>query len=231
LSGSEGEKRVSHKKTSTHHKSEHNSDVGHARRSEISSEDQADKKPAEETAAEKLEGAGQPAEELKAKLEQTEKEKQDLYDRLLRTTADFDNFRKRVSREKDELIRYGNEKLARELLPVIDNFERALQQAENSTDNKALREGIEMILKQFIAVLEKFGVKDFTSVGQPFDPNKHEAMVHQESSEHEENSVLSEFQKGYYLHDKLLRPALVAVAKKPAEISEAGAPSPDETLH
>ena len=222
---------MSHKKTSTHHKSEHNSDVGHAHRIEISAEEQADKKTAGETAAEKLEGAGQPAEELKAKLEQTEKEKHDLYDRLLRTTADFDNFRKRVSREKDELIRYGNEKLARELLPVIDNFERALQQAENSTDNKALREGIEMILKQFIAVLEKFGVKDFTSVGQPFDPNKHEAMVHQESSEHEENSVLSEFQKGYYLHDKLLRPALVAVAKKPAEISEAGAPSPDEMLH
>ena len=222
---------MSHKKTSTHHKSEQNSDVGQARRSEISSEDQADNKPAGENTAEKLEGAGQPAEELKAKLEQTEKEKQDLYDRLLRTTADFDNFRKRVSREKDELIRYGNEKIARELLPVIDNFERALQQAENSTDNKALREGIEMILKQFIAVLEKFGVKDFTSVGQQFDPNKHEAMVHQESSEHEENSVLSEFQKGYYLHDKLLRPSLVAVAKKPAEISEAGAPSPDETLH
>ena len=87
-----------------------------------------------------------------------EKEKQELYERLLRTTADFDNFRKRVSREKDDLIRYGNEKLARELLPVIDNFERALEQAENSSDNKALREGIEMILKQFIAVLEKFGV-------------------------------------------------------------------------
>jgi molecular chaperone GrpE len=220
LSGSEGEKRVSHKKTSTHHKSEHTSDVSHARRIEIASEEQADNKPAAENAAEKLEGSGKTGEDIKSLLEQTEKEKQDLYDRLLRSTADFDNFRKRVSREKDELIRYGNEKLARELLPVVDNFERALQQAENSPDNKALREGIEMILKQFITVLDKFGVKYFTSVGQPFDPNKHEAMVHQESSEHEENAVMSEFQKGYYLHDKLLRPAMVVVAKKPAENSE-----------
>jgi molecular chaperone GrpE len=231
LSGSEGEKRVSHKKTSTHHKSEHNTDTGHARRIEISSEEQADNKPAAENTAEKVEGAGLPADDLKSRLEQIEKEKQDLYDRVLRTTADFDNFRKRVSREKDELIRYGNEKLARELLPVIDNFERALGQAENSADNKALREGIEMILKQFIAVLEKFGVKYFTSVGQPFDPNKHEAMVHQESGEHEENAVISEFQKGYYLHEKLLRPSLVAVAKKPAEICEAEDSSPDVTIH
>jgi molecular chaperone GrpE len=231
LSGSEGEKRVSHKKTSTHHKSEHNTDTGHARRIEISSEEQADNKPAAENTAEKVEGAGLPADDLKSRLEQIEKEKQDLYDRVLRTTADFDNFRKRVSREKDELIRYGNEKLARELLPVIDNFERALGQAENSADNKALREGIEMILKQFIAVLEKFGVKYFTSVGQPFDPNKHEAMVHQESGEHEENAVISEFQKGYYLHEKLLRPSLVAVAKKPAEVSEAEESSSDVPLH
>ena len=231
MSGSKGEKRVSHKKTSTHHKSEHNSDAGHARRIEINSEEQADSKPATENTAEKLKEAGQSGEDINTRIEQTEKEKQDLYDRVLRTTADFDNFRKRVSKEKDDLIRYGNEKLARELLPVIDNFERALGQAEKSTDNKALREGIEMILKQFIAVLEKFGVKYFTSVGQPFDPNKHEAMVHQESSEHEENAVISEFQKGYYLHDKLLRPALVAVAKKPAEISEAEESSSDATLH
>jgi molecular chaperone GrpE len=231
LSGSEGEKRVSHKKTSTHHKSEHNSDTGHARRIEINSEEQADSKPAAENTAEKHKGTGLPAEDIESRLEQTEKAKQDLYDRLLRTTADFDNFRKRVSKEKDDLIRYGNEKLARELLPVIDNFERALQQAENSSDNKALREGIEMILKQFITVLEKFGVKYFTSVGQPFDPNKHEAIVHQESGEHEENAVISEFQKGYYLHDKLLRPSLVAVAKKPAEISEEEKASSDVTLN
>ena len=222
---------MSHKKTSTHNKSEHNSAAGHARRIEINSEEQADSKPAAENDAEKLAAAGLPAEDIESRLEQTEKEKQELYDRLLRSTADFDNFRKRVSKEKDDLIRYGNEKLARELLPVIDNFERALQQAENSPDNKALREGIEMILKQFITVLEKFGVKYFTSVGQPFDPNKHEAMVHQESGEHEENSVISEFQKGYYLHEKLLRPSLVAVAKKPAEISEAEDSSPDVTIH
>ena len=211
---------MSHKKTSTHHKSEHNNDTGHARRIDINAEEQPESKPAAENAAQKITAAGLPAENVESRLEQMEKEKQDLYDRLLRTTADFDNFRKRVSKEKDDLVRYGNEKIARELLPVIDNFERALEQAENSANNKALREGIEMILKQFITVLEKFGVKNFTAIGQPFDPNKHEAMVHQESSEHEENAVIAEFQKGYYLHDKLLRPAMVSVAKKPAEIAE-----------
>jgi molecular chaperone GrpE len=231
LSGNRGEKRVSHKKTSTHHKAEHNSDTGHARRIEIDSEEQANNTSATVNTAEKIEAAEQPAEDSASRLEQIEKEKQDLYDRLLRTTADFDNFRKRVSKEKDDLLRYGNEKIARELLPVIDNFERALEQAKNSADNKALREGIEMILKQLMTVLEKFGVKNFTAVGQPFDPNKHEAMLHQESSEHEENAVISEFQKGYYLHEKLLRPAMVSVAKKPAENTEGGDQSPDVTVH
>ena len=212
---------MTHKKSSTHHKEEHTTDIDQKSPKDLSSEKHADHKRAGEKTADMNAGAQEHAESLKTRLDQIEKEKQELYDRLLRTMADFDNHRKRVSKEKEDLLRYGNEKLCRELLPVIDNFERALEQAENSLDSQALREGIQMILKQFITVLEKFGVKHFTSVGHPFDPNKHEAMVHQESSEHEENSVISEFQKGYYLHDRLLRPALVAVAKKPAEIKQA----------
>ncbi len=168
--------------------------------------------------------------ELKAALEKKDVENKELYDRLLRSMADFDNHKKRVSKEKDDLIRYGNEKLVREFLPVIDNFERALGQAENAPASQALKEGIEMILKQFISVLEKFGVKSFSSIGQSFDPNKHEAMVQQESAEHENNTVISEFQKGYYLHDRLLRPALVAVAKSPS-VQEDSAALPDTTDH
>ncbi len=222
---------MTHKKASTHHKEEQTIDVSHKSPKDSSPEKQTEQKRAGETSADISAGAQEHPETLKARLDQIEKEKQELYDRLLRTMADFDNHRKRVSKEKEDLLRYGNEKLCRELLPVIDNFERALEQAENSPHNKALRDGIEMILKQFMTVLEKFGVKQFPSVGQPFDPNKHEAMVHQESNEHEENSVISEFQKGYVLHDRLLRPALVAVAKKPAEISQAEESAPDVTLH
>lgn len=222
---------MSHKKSSTHHKEEHTVDNDQKSLKDLSSEKHADHKRAGEKTADMNAGAQEHAESLKTQLDQIEKEKQELYDRLLRTMADFDNHRKRVSKEKEDLLRYGNEQLCRELLPVIDNFERALEQAENSPDSHALREGIQMILKQFITVLEKFGVKHFISVGHPFDPNKHEAMVHQESSEHEENSVISEFQKGYYLHDRLLRPALVAVAKKPAEIKQAEDIPADITLH
>ncbi len=222
---------MTHKKSSTHHKEEHTTDIDQKSPKDLSSEKHADHKRAGEKTADMNAGAQEHAESLKTQLDQIEKEKQELYDRLLRTMADFDNHRKRVSKEKEDLLRYGNEKLCRELLPVIDNFERALEQAENSPDSQALREGIQMILKQFITVLEKFGVKHFTSVGHQFDPNKHEAMVHQESSEHEENSVISEFQKGYYLHDRLLRPALVAVAKKPAEIKQAEDIPSDVTLH
>jgi molecular chaperone GrpE len=156
-------------------------------------------------------------EEGKAKLEDIEKEKQEIYEHLLRTTADFENHKKRVQREKEDLLRYGNQKFALEILPVIDNFERALQQAEGTSDKESMLQGIEMILKQLLQALEKFGIKGFSSIGEPFDPHKHEAMSHQESVKHEENTVISEFQKGYFLHDRLLRPALVVVSKRPTE--------------
>jgi molecular chaperone GrpE len=216
LSGSEGGTGVSHKKSTTHAKSndKHEISVPHTegRTDDVNiAGHTAEGNIPEPEAA----GAGT-AEDLKTALEKKDAECKDVYDRLLRTLADFDNYKKRVSKDKDDLIRYGNEKLVRELLPVIDNFERAIGQADNAPESKALKEGIEMILKQFLAVLEKYGVKYFPAVGQPFDPNKHEAMVQQESSEHEDNTVISEFQKGYHLHDRLLRPAMVVVAKSPA---------------
>jgi molecular chaperone GrpE len=218
---------VIHRKTTHHHKSDEK-DTGHAHKIEVIAEEK-------DCVAAPVAGAAEngdvlSAEELAAQLAEKEKERQELYDRLLRTMAEFDNYKKRVAKDKEDLTRYGNEKLVRELLPVIDNFERALEQAKNSPDQKALQEGVAMILRQLVTLLEKFGVKGFSSVGQPFDPNRHEAMTHQESAAHEENTVIAEFQKGYNLHDRLLRAAMVAVSKLPAAEESQESP-PEETAH
>ncbi len=152
-------------------------------------------------------------EELVGQIEKLEQENKELSDRLLRTMAEFDNYRKRVAREKDDLLKYGAEKMALDILPVADNFERALEQAKTAANAAAVVEGVEMIFKQFIATLEKFNIKPFDSIGQTFDPEKHEAMAHQENEEYAENTVIAEFQKGYFLNDKLLRPARVVVSR------------------
>jgi len=159
--------------------------------------------------------------ELLARIENAEKENQNLSDRLLRTLAEFDNYRKRVAREKEELIKYGIEKFALELLPILDNFERACEQIQKAKEIDKVVAGVEMILKQLRDTLEKFHVKPFASVGEPFDPEKHEAMAHQEHDTFAANTVTAEFQKGYYLSDKLLRPARVMVSK--------GTPGEDQT--
>ena len=151
--------------------------------------------------------------DLNKKLEEVEKEKNEFSDRLLRNMAEFDNYRKRVVREKEDLIKYGNEKFAFDILSVMDNFERSLEQARKSQEVEPVIEGIEMIRKQFVSALEKFNVKPFESVGEPFDPERHEAMAQQEHDEYEENTVIEEYQKGYHLNEKLLRPARVIVSK------------------
>ena len=159
-------------------------------------------------------------EALVEQIDKLEKENGDLSDRLLRTLAEFDNYRKRVAREKDDLLKYGAEKMALEMLSVADNFERALDQAKNAADAAALVQGVEMIFKQFLATLEKFNIKSFDSIGQTFDPEKHEAMARQDHPEYAENTVVAEFQKGYFLNDKLLRPARVVVSQGPAGDSD-----------
>ena len=156
-----------------------------------------------------------PEEELKALLAAKEAESAENYDRLLRTQAEFENYKKRIEREKADTIKFCNEEIIKELLPVIDNLEIALEHGVNSDNSKSLIEGIEMVLNQFLKSLEKFGVSCFSSVGEQFDPHCHEAMSQIESDKHEENTVVSEFQKGYYLNDRLLRPAKVMVAKLP----------------
>lgn len=137
----------------------------------------------------------------------------DTYDRLVRVTADFENFRKRTQKEKGELIRYGNENLLREILPVLDNFERAVEHAEKSSDVESIRTGVELILSQLKTVLERFGLTTQPSVGEPFDPLIHEAVNHVPSPDHPSNTVIEEHQKAYFFERRLLRPALVTVSK------------------
>lgn len=152
-------------------------------------------------------------EELIELLKQKDEEIARLNDKILRMAAEMDNTRKRLERERNEAIAYANEQILRELLPVIDNLERAISHANSETDSKTLLEGVEITLRSFLATLERFGCIPFESVGKPFDPSYHEAIMQQETDEHPENTVVQEYQKGYMLKDRLLRPAMVVVAR------------------
>jgi molecular chaperone GrpE len=127
----------------------------------------------------------------------------------------LENFKKRVAREKEEAIRYWNEALVKDLLPVLDNLERAVEHAELGGNGKPLLAGIELVLKGFLEVLEKHGVTQISAKGEPFNPQKHEAFAQVESTDHEPNTVVEELHKGYFMADRLLRPSLVSVAKLP----------------
>jgi molecular chaperone GrpE len=142
-------------------------------------------------------------------------EKEEYYDRLLRTQADFDNYRKRVQKEQSNLLRYGAENALLEILPVVDNFERALDSTRVHGDsNSNLREGVEMILGQFLEVFKKLGATPIETVGEIFDPNKHDALLRVHAPDVTEGTVVEEIRKGYYLHDKVLRPAQVTVSTR-----------------
>lgn len=149
---------------------------------------------------------------LEAELKEAKAQAEDYYNRLQRLQAEFDNFRKRTLKEKEELVKYASERVVAELLPVIDNFERALEAAKNSQDISSFAQGVEMIFRQLNNVLGKEGLAPIEAVGQAFDPNIHEAIMQVESEEHPANTVVEEVQKGYYLKDKVLRPSMVKVS-------------------
>ncbi len=151
-----------------------------------------------------------------------EEELKQLQDRVLRLAAEMENTRKRLEREKLDGINFANESLIRELLPVIDNLERALQHGEQDVEGRGLVDGVRLTLKGFTDVLGRFGCSSFEAVGKVFDPNYHEAVMQQESSEYPENTVVQELQKGYTLRDRLVRPALVIVSKAPQHPSSVG---------
>jgi len=158
------------------------------------------------------EGAGEAeASTGSAELEALRKQAEENYERYLRTQADFDNFRRRSRQEKEEFAKYASSKLVEQLLPVVDNFERALASA-GTGDIHSLLKGVEMIYRQLDQVLEQEGLKRMDSIGQPFNPDVHQAIQQVESAEHEEGTVVEEVQKGYIFKDKVLRPAMVKVS-------------------
>lgn len=174
----------------------------------------------QEQKAETMPGTGNPAEaeasikDLEAAVAAAKEEAAKNYDHYVRARADLENYRKRAQREKEDLARFANENLIREILPVLDNLERALDHAtSDDAEMKGLLEGVQMTVSQFQKALEKFGVTLVVSHGKPFDPAHHEAMGQIESTEHPSNMVAQELQKGYLLNDRLLRPALVMVTK------------------
>jgi molecular chaperone GrpE len=141
------------------------------------------------------------------------------WDRLVRTTADFDNFKKRAARERSEAAQYANVSLLQKLLPVLDNFEMALTAAQSAQGDKlaALQSGVAMIQQQLKSVLAENGLEEVDASGKPFDPVWHEAVSQQESGDVPEDHVVQQLRKGYKVRDRLLRAASVVVAKKPAE--------------
>lgn len=160
-----------------------------------------------------------------------EEERDEFQERMLRAAADLDNYRKRAEREKDELRKYGAKNLVDDLLQTIDNLERALEHAESSDESNII-EGVEMVLRQIHSTLNKHGIEQFDSEGEQFDPEHHEAIQQVETDDHESGEIIEEFQKGYTIHDRLLRPAMVSVAQKVEsesgeEASEASEPEPE----
>jgi molecular chaperone GrpE len=158
--------------------------------------------------------------ELEKALEEREAEAKANYDRFVRARADLENFKKRAVREREETVRYGIEGFVKSLLPVIDNLERAVEHAASGGNGQPLLEGVRLVLKSLLGILDQHGVRAISAQGQPFDPAVHEAMERVDTVEHEPNTVVREHQRGYRLHDRLIRPALVGVSKRPPDSQE-----------
>ncbi len=140
-----------------------------------------------------------------------------LNDKYLRLAAEFDNYKRRVQRDQQDTIRFANEKLFKDLLPTLDNLERALQSGREQGRIEGLLEGVDLTYKHFLDTLQKMGIKQVSSVGEVFDPAKHQAVGQVESTTIPENVIVDEYQKGYFVHDRILRPAMVTVAKAKTE--------------
>ena len=154
-------------------------------------------------------------EELRKTLEEKEESFKELNNRYLYLQADFENFKKIKAKEKQDLLKFGNEVLIKELIPVIDNLERAIDHANKTEGGKGIIEGIQITLNEFLKVLERSGIEGVEAVGRKFDPNLHEALFQEEREDVEPDIVISELQKGYVLNGRLLRPARVSVSKQP----------------
>jgi molecular chaperone GrpE len=187
----------------------------------LESSAEADEQPEVESALEPASEAGEgpgaaddtQTDDLQSQVDALTRDKAALYDQLLRRAAEFENFRRRIERERSDAYQRARVEVLVEFLPVVDNFERALSSLENSGgDAEALRHGVELIHKQFKDALTKFGLEPVQAIGQTFDPHLHEAVTIEPTDKHKENTVIEEFQRGYKIGDKLLRPAKVKVA-------------------
>jgi molecular chaperone GrpE len=153
-------------------------------------------------------------EDPESRLQAAQQQAQENYDRLLRVSAEFDNYKKRTAREMQDVIKYANEKIFKELLTVVDNLERAIEAAGiDRTDDDPLVKGIHLTLSEVLKILERHKVKPVKAMGEPFDPVYHQAMMQEEVEGQAPNTVVREMQKGYMIHDRLLRPAMVVVSK------------------
>jgi molecular chaperone GrpE len=179
---------------------------------------------------------GDPGGEPAGDAESLAAERDELKDRLLRVMAETENYKKRTEREKSEQLKRANESLLKDLLPVLDNLERALEHAiEDAGPGQAMTKGLELTYQELWKVLERHGVERVEALGQPFDPEVHEAMMQQEDPDHEPGTVIGEMQRGYLLSGRLLRPAMVVVSKAPGgaepESSEEGGEPVEVTVH
>lgn len=154
-------------------------------------------------------------ETLKGMIAEKDAEIKSLQDKMLYLQADFENFKKLKNKERIETLKYGNESLLKEFIPVVDNLEMAISHASGSEDCKGILEGVKLTLNEFMKVLEKAGVTRIEAAGKKFDPNLHEAFYQEEREDIEPDTVISEFQKGYMLNDRLIRPSRVILSKKP----------------
>lgn len=146
-------------------------------------------------------------------LEAIQAELAETKDKYLRLYAEFENYKKKVQKDREDLIKYSNESLLYELLPALDNLEMALRHSAEA-NSESLIKGVENTFREFVRILEKFGLKSIDALGKPFDPAYHHAMSQVEKDDVEDNTVVEEFRKGYLYNEKVLRPSLVAVSKK-----------------
>ena len=159
-------------------------------------------------------------EELKRSVEEKEEANKALQERMLYFQAEFENFKRLKNKEKQDILKYGNETLIKELLPVLDNLERALDHAAATDDYKSIHEGVKIIANEFLKVLERAGIERVEALGKKFDPNFHEAFLQEEMGDVEPDTVVTEMQKGYLLNGRLIRPSMVAISKKPESPQE-----------
>lgn len=152
-------------------------------------------------------------EKLVEELEKTKKEAAETYDKYLRTSAELENYKRRAIKERADAINYGNERLIKDILPIVDGLERALDHAYNSEDFDAFVEGLRLIYDNLLVSLGKHGVERIDAAGKDFDPNFHEAMLQVETEEYENNKIVEELEKGYLLNGRLLRPVKAAISK------------------